>query len=206
MKILVIAPHPDDEVIGPGGTLIQHVRQGDSVTAVFVTSGELGLKTLPRERAWTVREAEARAAGRILGMDQLVFLRQPDWMVGDHLGAAVVALRPHLRATAPDRIYLPHPNDGHPDHRVCWRLVRRALRGVRGAKPELWGYEVWTPIEQPDQVHDISAVMPVKLRALRAHRSQLNEFDYVAAMRGLNAFRGALSGRCAHAEAFRRLG
>jgi LmbE family N-acetylglucosaminyl deacetylase len=205
MNVLVIAPHPDDEVIGPGGTLALHARRGDRVHAVFVTSGELGLKRLPRERAWSRREAEAQAAAKILGIAQLAFLRQPDWMVGEHLPAAATALRAHLNEVPPDLVYLPHPRDGHPDHQASLRLVRAALRGLRIARPRLLGYEVWTPMEQHDHVRDISTVMPVKLRALRAHRSQLGEFDYVGAVRGLNAFRGALAGHCRYAEVFTQL-
>ncbi|HKS36978.1 MAG TPA: hypothetical protein VJW76_07305, partial [Verrucomicrobiae bacterium] len=66
-------------------------------------------------------------------------------------------------------------------------------------------YEVWTPLLDYDHVEDITAVMPRKLRALRAHRSQLKEFDYVRAVSGLNAFRGELSARCRYAEVFQTL-
>jgi LmbE family N-acetylglucosaminyl deacetylase len=202
VRILVIAPHPDDEVIGPGGTLILHARQRDRVVAVFLTSGELGLKHLPREQAWAKREAEARTAARILGLADVAFLRQPDWMVSDHRATATRLLRSCLREARPDRVYLPHPDDAHPDHQTALRVVRAALRGWRGCRPELLGYEVWTPLARYDHVRDVSVVMPVKLRALRAHRSQLETFDYSAAVRGLNAFRGALAGKCRYAEVF----
>ena len=59
-KILILAPHPDDEVLGCGGAACQHSAAGDRVCAVFLTSGELGLKQLSREKAWQIREAEAR--------------------------------------------------------------------------------------------------------------------------------------------------
>src|SRR5687767_8382251 len=66
MIVLVIAPHPDDECIGCGGAICRHVQRGDKVHAVFLTSGELGLKELPREQAWQMREEEARNAAKIL--------------------------------------------------------------------------------------------------------------------------------------------
>ena len=60
LDILFIAPHPDDEAIGCGGTIGLHVDRGDRVLTVFLTSGELGLKRLPREEPWRERETEAQ--------------------------------------------------------------------------------------------------------------------------------------------------
>lgn len=205
MNILVIAPHPDDEAVGPGGSLCLHAARGDRLSAVFLTSGELGLKQLPCERAWQTREAEARKAAKILGIESLHFLRLPDWCMGNDVPRAAKALQPVLKKERPELIYLPHPDDGHPDHQASLPVLRAAL-GAAGIKaPELRGYEVWTPLVAHDVVQDITAVMSRKLRALRAHRSQLTEFDYVRAVRGLNAYRGVLCAKCDYAEVFRSL-
>jgi LmbE family N-acetylglucosaminyl deacetylase len=205
MNVLVIAPHPDDETIGCGGTLCLHRQRGHRTGVVCLTSGELGLKHLPRPKARVVREKEARAAGKILGVGQMHFLRQPDWMLGDHLKAAEQALRPVLRAEAPQLIYLPHEAEWHPDHQMALSIVRLALKHCRGVRPELRAYEVWTPLTTFDHVEDITGVMARKLRALKAHRSQLKEFDYERAVRGLNAFRGELAAKRRYAEVFHTL-
>jgi len=205
MKVLVIAPHPDDEVIGCGGAIRLRVERSEHVSVAFLTSGELGLKYLSREKAWQIREAEARKAAKILGIPKLHFLRQPDWMLGDHITAAAKALEPVLKTGRPDVIYLPHPNDGHPDHQATFPILRMALKRCRGLKPELLAYEIWTPLAAYHVVMDISEVMPRKLRALRAHRSQLREFDYARAVTGLNQFRGVLAGKCLYAEVFQTL-
>ena len=203
VNVLVIAPHPDDEVIGCGGAVCLHADRGDRVVGVFLTSGELGLKQMSRETARAIREREAQAAARILGLAETVFLRLPDWSAGEHLQDGATLLSPILKREHPGLIYLPHPHEWHPDHQAAWPLVQRALVRARPEKlPKLRSYEVWTPLAAWDQVQDISAVMPRKLRALRAHRSQLDGFDYVAAVKGLNQFRGALAGRCRYAEAF----
>jgi N-acetylglucosamine malate deacetylase 1 len=205
MNILVLAPHPDDETIGCGGALCRHSAAGDRIAAVFLTSGELGLKDLAREKAWDVREAEARAAARLLGIARLEFFRLPDWGLGDHLKRGAKLLAPILKEERPKLIYLPHPQDWHPDHQATPPLLRKALRGLRLRAPELRAYEVWTPLGEYDHVEDISRLMPRKLRALRAHRSQLGEFDYLRAVRGLNQFRGALAARSPYAEVFQTL-
>jgi LmbE family N-acetylglucosaminyl deacetylase len=205
MNILVLAPHPDDEVIGCGGTLCKNAARGDRVVAVFLTSGELGLKHLPREKAWRIREAEARKAARILKLAAVDFLRMPDWTLNEHLRQGARRLQPILKREAPELIYLPHPREWHPDHRATLPILRAALRGAGIRKPELRGFEVWTPLADQDYAEDISAVMALKLRALRAHRSQLGEFEYVRAVKGLNQSRGALAAKCGYAEVFQTL-
>ena len=205
MNILVLAPHPDDETIGCGGTLCQHARRGDRITAVFFTSGELGLKHLPRNQAQAIREREARNAAKILGLRNLHFFRAPDWCLSDSLKKTAQRLRPILKSASPQLIYVPHQREWHPDHKAALPILRAALRGARIRAPEVRTYEVWTPLTEFDHVVNITAPMPLKLRALRAHRSQLKEFDYERAVRGLNAFRGELAAKCRYAEVFQTL-
>jgi len=205
MRILVIAPHPDDESIGCGGTVAGHVERGDEVAVVFLTSGELGLKKLPRGEAWEIREAEARAACRILDIAESFFLHLPDWTMGEDVPAAAERLRSVLEQTRPELIYLPHPLEWHPDHRAVLPILKAALNGLQLGPVALRGYEVWTPMAEYQHVENISAVMEKKLAALREHASQIADWDYVRAIRGLNAYRGVMAGRCEYAEVFQEL-
>jgi N-acetylglucosamine malate deacetylase 1 len=205
MKILVIAPHPDDESIGCGGAVSLHAQRGDAVSAVFLTSGELGLKQLSREKAWDIREAEARSACKVLGVSEPQFLRLPDWMMGDDVAGAAAKLAPLLQQIEPDLIYLPHPNEWHPDHRASLPMLRAALTLCGGLRPKLRGYEVWTPLAEYQHVENITGVMTRKLRAVRKHASQVKDWDYVRAVRGLNEYRGVMAGRCRFAEVFQEL-
>ncbi len=118
------------------------------------------------------------------------------------MAEAAALLRPILKREAPALIYLPHRQDSHPDHQAAWPVLRAALKRSGLRAPALRAYEVWTPLSQFDEVQDITAVMSRKLRAIRAHRSQLDEFDYARAVRGLNAYRGVLAGKCSYAEVF----
>src|SRR4051794_8637244 len=108
MNILVVAPHPDDEAIGCGGSICLHAGRGDRVATVFLTSGELGLKHLAREEAWRVREHEAEAAAAVLGISALSFLRLPDWGLSDRVNETAAELRPILDREQSSVIYLPH--------------------------------------------------------------------------------------------------
>jgi len=201
MNILVIAPHPDDESIGCGGTVYKHTKAGERVSAVFLTSGELGLKTLPPEKARSVREKEARAAAKILGLVDLVFLRGSDWYVTDTTDRLTSELTVLFTREKPELIYLPHPGEWHPDHQAALPLVQGALKAVDLA-PTLRTYEVWTPLSEFDHLEDISSVMPFKLKAVRAHRSQCKNLRYDRAVRGLNEYRGAMTTKYRYAEVF----
>jgi LmbE family N-acetylglucosaminyl deacetylase len=202
MNVLVIAPHPDDESIGCGGTICLHTARGDRVTAVFLTSGELGLKHLPPEEAWRVREREAEAAAEILGLADLVYLRRPDWYVGEGVELAAAGLGPVLAREEPRAVYLPHPDEWHPDHRAALPVVLAALRLSRVPAPTLLTYEVWTPLAEHYHVENITPVMRRKIQAVRAHRSQTRQLPYDRAVCGLNLYRGAVAGGCRYAEVF----
>jgi N-acetylglucosamine malate deacetylase 1 len=205
MNILVIAPHPDDESIGCGGTLYFHTQRGDRVAVVYLTSGELGLKKLPREQAWTIREAEARKAAKILRLAEPAFLRCPDWVLNEHVKTASAALVRHLKSELPEMVYMPHPLEWHPDHKAASPILWGAVRQCGISPKVVRGYEIWTPMPEFDHVENIDEAMPIKLRAIRAHRSQLEQLPYDRAIRGLNEYRGAIAGRCRYAEVFQTL-
>jgi LmbE family N-acetylglucosaminyl deacetylase len=202
MNILVIAPHPDDEAIGCGGALCAHRDSGARISVVFLTSGELGLKHLPRQEAWAIRESEASKAGQVLGVANMDFLRCSDWTLGQEIAKASALLGPLLQEQSPDVIYVPHPAEAHPDHSVALPLVQAAWKLCSFSAPNVRLYEVWTPLSSYDIVQDISELMPQKTQALREHASQLKDLDYVQAVTGLNQYRGALAGRCKFAEVF----
>jgi LmbE family N-acetylglucosaminyl deacetylase len=202
VNVLVIAPHPDDESIGCGGTISRHTDRGDRVAVIYLSSGELGLKRLPRDEAWRIRESEAEAAAEILGIRALSFLRRPDWYLGDHVDETTSLVASIFGHETPGLVYVPHAGEWHPDHRAALQIVQAVLRGLDQAAPHLLAYEVWTPLAAHDHVEDISTVMERKLQAIRCYQSQLGHFRYDRAVEGLNQYRGALAARCDYAEIF----
>jgi LmbE family N-acetylglucosaminyl deacetylase len=202
--VLVVAPHPDDESIGCGGAVCLHAERGERVHVAFLTSGERGIDGLAAEDARAVREAEAAEALAVLGVGRRDFLRLPDLGVAEHLESGALRLAEVLGACPPDLIYLPHPDEAHPDHAAALPLVRAAVRQALpvGRRPELRAYEVWTPMTRYGWPEDVSRHMARKLRAVRCYRSQLEAFRYDRAVRGLNQYRGVLAARCRYAEVF----
>jgi LmbE family N-acetylglucosaminyl deacetylase len=202
MNVLVIAPHPDDEAIGCGGAICLHAARGDRVVVVFLTSGELGIKGLEHEAVRRIRESEALAAAAILGVADAVFFRRPDYALGECVHETARDLAPVLEREAPAVVYLPHPQEWHPDHRAAEPILRRALADASPPRRARL-YEVWTPMADHDDGEDISSVMRRKLQAVRAHASQVQQLRYDRAVRGLNQYRGALAWGCRYAEVFR---
>ena len=204
MTVLCIAPHPDDEAIGCGGTLRLHADRGDRVVAIFLTSGELGLEHLAHDEAHHIREGEAAEAAEILGISRTAFFRRPDWFTSEHVDSTAALLAEILRTEQPSRIYLPHPDESHPDHRASLPIVRAAMR-ASAQQPELFAYEIWTPLTRAEELEDITGVLAAKLRAIRCYRSQLTTHRYDRAARALAQYRGILHAGCRYAEAFEPL-
>jgi len=203
MNVLVVAPHPDDESIGCGGTICLHADRGDRVAAVFLTSGEMGLTDLSEDDARRMRERESEDAAAILGISSVTFLRRPDQHLEQDTVQAAQALKPILEREKPEIIYLPHERDFHRDHRASVSIVQKAVGASGIATPALLSYEVLTPLSEYDRAEDISAVIQRKLKAVCAHRSQVRQFRYDRALRAMNRFRGVVAGAGRYAEVFR---
>ena len=187
-SVLVVGAHPDDEALGCGGTLRQHALGGDRLTAVFLTSGEAGGHGI--EHPGQTREAEARAAARILGIAEVQFWHEPDGRLRARR-AVVERLREVIAGTSASVVYAPHRADDHPDHSCAARIVAQAVAHA-ARRVQVWHYEIWAPLACVDHVVDISAVLEDKLRAIRAYRSQCAVMRFDDAFAGLARYRGEM--------------
>lgn len=204
-RIVVLAPHMDDEVIGCGGTLARHIACGSHVTVVFLTDGRGGGATGNAAAGETsiaaTRKREAKLALAELGITQIVFLDAEDGRLGA-TAYLVDALRAALVAARPDIVYLPFFLEEHPDHRATSTLLSEAVSGA-GMSFQCHGYEVWTPLF-PNCLVRIDETVEAKRRAIGHYQSQLAEADYLHTALGLNAYRSSalVDGECRFAEAF----
>jgi LmbE family N-acetylglucosaminyl deacetylase len=192
-RVLVISPHPDDEALGCGGTVSKHVAAGDSVHAIFLTSGEQGGHGRPPEETARIREDEACAAAAILGLARVEFWHEPDGALRASQ-RLVGRLRSTLHSWHPALIYVTYDRDLHADHRAAARTVQRALSAPACSEedPTVLMTEVWTPLQRIDQVVDITAHLERKLAAIRAHASQCRIMRFDEAFRGLSRYRGEM--------------
>lgn len=197
-KVLVLAPHMDDETIGCGGTLVLHARRGAQITVMFLTDGRSGsseINTLygeERERREKelieIRTTEARTALQRLGVNRMICLDAEDGALSQCAWAAE-KLRDVLRKLQPDIVYLPFYLEEHADHRAASQVLLDAAAGT-SLEFQCMGYEVWTPLF-PNCLVRIDDSIEVKKQALQEYSSQLLQCDYLHASIGLNAHRSA---------------
>jgi LmbE family N-acetylglucosaminyl deacetylase len=211
-RVLVFAPHPDDEVLGCGGALALHARQGDPIRVVVAFDGRRG------DAGWSGsaqelvarRRAEAQEAGSCLGPLEYRFWGLPEGHepAAEELQRGIDRARAEIAEFRPRTIYTPSPSEHHLDHHVLARVVEFALAAgdPAGCDPEeALSYEVWTPLV-PDLVLDVTDVIEHKRAALERHRSQTGHTPLVHAALGLAAQRSLyLAAGSLFGEAFRRI-
>src|SRR5918996_4215876 len=212
-RVLVIAPHPDDEVLGAGGTVARLSEAGAEVVIAIVTRGAPPL--FAQAGAAKVR-CEARAAHAHLGVARTGFLDQPaarlDEVPHHELNRALGEL---VREVAPDTLLLPFVGDIHLDHQLTFLSAMVAARPHGAAFPGRilcyetlsetnWNAPFMTPSFVPNVFVDISAQLERKLEAMRLYDSQQRDFPHersLAAIRALAMLRGSTVHRPA-GEAF----
>jgi LmbE family N-acetylglucosaminyl deacetylase len=203
MNVLVLAPHPDDEVLGCGGTICRHVADGDSVFVMVATRGMAEL--YPDEAVDAVR-AEARSAHAKLGVSETRFLDFPapalDTVPRYKLAGAVSDC---IRDFQPEVVYVPHHGDIHSDHFHLHQAALVASRPLEGCPVNrILAYETlseteWAPPQMdavfyPTVFIDVSEFLQCKLDAMSRFESQVKEPPNARSLRNITAlahYRGA---------------
>lgn len=205
-KLLVLAPHPDDEVIGSGGLIAQHIRESRHVRVIVITDG--GAAGPEGDEAYReTRRNESIAGLRMLGVTDVRFLGIPDRGIADHARELQSAIREELDGFRPDLVVVPSPLEVHPDHLSTARALSDLIQTSSAALGDLALCRVaFCEISQPFRPNllvDITEVAEEKYAAIRAHQSQLDIRDYESYARGLNQFRAmTLPPECRHAEGY----
>jgi N-acetylglucosamine malate deacetylase 1 len=203
LQILVFSPHPDDDVIGCGGSIAKYIKHGHKVAIIYMTSGTALAAAGMATKLGVIREQEATEAAKTLGVTDLTFLRQQDYALS-YSEPLVTTLRGLIEKIKPDRIYMPTTNDEHKDHVATHQLVRAALTQIKSNSIVLC-YEVWPPLQRTDHKEDITDCMDLKMAALGKHMSQLGKKRFDLAIKALNNYRGIMTGYGTYCECFELL-
>lgn len=196
MNILVIAPHPDDEVLGCGGTIAKHVANGNDVYVCVITRGCQPL--FDKEGVEQVR-TECRNADRFLGVKKLFFLDFPAAMLEDvpryQLNDKINEVVQRIK---PEEVYLPHRGDMQLDHKMIVDAAMVALRPkYKHVIKKIYAYETMseTGWDIPNTVNDfvptvyndITEFLDKKLRAMEIYKSQVADYPNPRSIETLEA-------------------
>ncbi len=197
-RALVLAPHPDDESLGCGGTIARYSNKVH-FTVVALSLGEA--VNIPESNKGDLRKKEFEDAANILGAHVLICLDLPDGNFPEHAGTLRSHLTELFTKQKPQIVFVPSPVDIHPDHRetaLACIEVSRKFPGLR-----LAFYEIYNPIRF-NVLIDIGPVIETKKKALmRYHYSMLKKEDiFVASNLGLNKSRSLFTLQDSYYEAF----
>lgn len=210
-RILVIAPHPDDEVLGCGGTVRKHVSRGDEV---FLCIGTKAYTPDWSEDFIKERVHEIERANKILGIKKTFFLDFPSVKI-DTIPQKEVndALSKVVKEVKPEILYIPHGGDLNQDHRLLFAAALVAARPFPNAPvKQIFSYEALSETEWgneltpfvPNAFVDITNEIEVKKEAMNAYKSELKEFPHPRSLKAIEVLaqkRGSEAGM-EYAEAF----
>lgn len=219
---LIIVAHPDDIEFSCAGLLARWARAGTRLCYVLCTSGEVGIAEpgMTKARAAEIREAEQRAAAEIVGAQEVVFLQEPDGMLVPTLELRKKLVR-EIRRFRPEVVISGDPTIvwagedyiNHPDHRAAATAALDATfpaagqpnlfeeleeEGLKAHKPRKVYVTGWT---QDELYVNITETIDIKVAALRAHKSQMRDWDPEPRVKEWAAER-AKGKEMAYAEAF----
>lgn len=201
MKVLVLAPHADDEVLGMGGTIAKLVMQGHRVTiAVLTGHGEEQHPLWPKSN-WDLIRRECKAAAAELGIDELIFENLPaaclDNLPAYKINTIIAGL---VKKIQPNEVYVPFAFDLHKDHGAIAYGASVALRpylNTAQCVKRVLAYETLSethlappylaPAFQPNVFVDITETLEKKLQAMQAYASQIQPGNLPRSIEGLKA-------------------
>lgn len=216
-KVIVIAPHADDEILGCGGTMAKHINQGDVVYVAVMTNAHVGAPELfSKQSIQQVRE-EAQQANDFLGVKELFFFDLPAPQLEQYPQYKIAnCINKLIKKLKVDVVYIPHKGDLHMDHGAIYNATVVATRpSADQSVKEIYVYETLSETEWGHPTPDACFIPTVfnkltknelekKLNAMEKYQSQLKPFPNsrsIEVIRSLAHLRGATVS-CEQAEAF----
>jgi len=216
MKTVVVAPHPDDEVLGTGGTLLRRKAEDETIAWLIVTgiTGEMGWS----EEKINQRAHEIKRVTELFGFDSVFELNFPTTQLDQvPMSDLVAAISNVFKKFEPEEVFVPHPADVHTDHRMVFDAVASCTKWFRYLSVKrVLAYETLSETDfglgtsqgfRPNVFVNIEPYLDDKIRAMDIYASEIGEFPFPRsheAIQALAILRGAASG-FKTAEAFELL-
>ena len=228
MRVVVFVAHPDDEVLGMGGTILKHSQKGDFVKVVYLATGITSRRSTNFQNSVSYEQNEnktnqiqkeiknlrndAKKACNILKVKDSKFYDFPDnEMDSVPLLKIIKVIEKEIKETKPDRIYTHHFHDLNVDHRTVFNAVMTATRPIRLNVKEIISFEVLSSTEwnypmqfSPNYFVDIKSQLSAKIKAMKSYKNEIRNFPHprsVENIKNVSQRWGSVSGKKA-AEAF----
>ena len=214
-NIVCIAAHPDDEVLGLGGTLIKHANSGDKVFIILLSEGENS--KIEKNKKNPYRKNNAEECSNIMGTSLYRILDYPDQELDTVAIIEIIKdLEKILEKLKPDIVYVHHPWDLNKDHQIASQAAFTALRPMNkfGLLTEIRAFETPSSTEQspqegqyifrPNLYVSLYNIWNTKIKALKSYKRELENFPHPRSLKAIEALaikRGMESG-FKKAEAF----
>jgi len=209
--IMVICAHPDDEIIGVGGTIAHYARQGKRVIAVIFSYGEKSHWWLQKKHTVEMRVKESKAAGKVVGTNKTLFLGLKDFELKEEIKKKrnLALLEKVIRKYHPSKIFTHSPDDMiYSDHKAVWDAVN-SITGRMEYKGEIYVFNIWGKdirlSDNPKLFIDISKTFPLKWKALKCFRSQHMYIFQLYPGLLWKAFKYGIEYHCRFAEVFMKV-
>lgn len=178
-RILIVAPHQDDEALGCGALISKY---HDITDILLVTNGNKGNPEYTREETAKIRNDEFMQAAGYCHKVYKMELEDSEFTYS-------LFRNKKISFADYDYIFIPNKNEAHPDHAKTYKYIRKAIR-YQWKKPRLFEYEIWTPLLRFNTYLDFSDFASRKWNMIRIYKSQLKHIDYLNKIKGLNCYRG----------------
>ena len=202
MNVLIIAAHPDDEILGMGGTIAKHTSQHDNVTIIYMATG-ITARRESSEQKHTIKNIhkkiqedwqqeieklrrDAKKSARLLKVKNIKFFDFPDnEMDGIHLLKVVKVIEKEIKSAKPDRIYTNHYGDLNVDHKVVYNATLAACRPANFPVKEILSFEVLSSTEwsypynfNPNYFINIDKHLEKKIKAMELFVNEIRKFPH----------------------------
>lgn len=199
-RVLVVAAHPDDELLGCGGTIALHTRAHDHVTSVILCEGE----SLRYGQEGVGQNKDIARAARTLGVEDVRTLQFPDQRLDTITLTEIIApLEKIVREVRPEIVYCQYGGDINVDHQLLFKALLVATRPTEPFIQTVYAFDTASSTEWayprtfiPDTWIDISATLNTKLEAMACYRSELREYPHPRSIEGLRHRAAAWGNQC----------
>jgi len=178
MAVVVFAAHPDDEVLGAGGTIAKYIREGRNVIIVIFSHGEGSDPLLDPAYLTERRIKESKRATHVLGCKNVIFLGLADLQFRKQIDepSTITKVKDILKKYKPNTIFTHAMDDPHPAHRAVTKLIKKLIKNIK-PRPQIYTFMISSPFrfferEKPRLYIDVTKTFKFKQKALKMFKSQ----------------------------------